>query len=363
VLETFFKHFRFVTASHFLSCYVNIVRMLAIIYSKRGDHKFFFTRTLYKGLLVSLSFMEPEKFSEEASIPPLDYDVTLKYCELWKNLLSSANQHNVSPVILTPSQRESLFDSLYDSFIASILRIIEKLDLSVESNTLAGGEETVRPKVSSDFQLFISLVELCKYTISTVEVKRFRRWVYVFSSRIVVLADIHPHVSGVYKLMTLCFKNCERLHFLSGKKELDPNKKLCFHLFEDYARKASVKIKLFKYGLLAACLESLLALPLLLVDALVESLVQALQVSLRVGLNYPPIVSDVLDAMEVWAEALPLASLQRCCRGVLPFIRPYLSTAVSISVTPPVRPRALQSNPKLATPYDQVFPGCWVARF
>lgn len=177
---------------------------------------------------------------------------------------------------LTPLSR-----LLYDEVVKSILRIVEKLDLSVQKVTT--GEETpddaahvlpssdptahLLPNKIKDFTAFINLVDFCSELLLKRHVEYFQSWVYPLSHELILHSIRNPLVSGFYKLLSVTMRVAKKIRYYQGvglksstSTQSDTVKSACFALFSKFGKEVCVRMKQYKDELLASCLTFVLSL-------------------------------------------------------------------------------------------------------
>ncbi|KAM8966776.1 DNA-dependent protein kinase catalytic subunit [Pelodytes ibericus] len=250
------------------------------------------------------------------------------------------------------SPLQSLNRLLYDELIKSVLKIIEKLDLSLQKQNAANeGEEGVSsalviatsdptanlyPTKPKDFTAFVNLVEFCSAIIPNKHVEYFEQWVYVFGYELVVQSTRLPLISGFYRLLSVTMKNAKKLKYFQGvspKSNLrspdDPERFSSFALFAKFGKEVSAKMKQFKDELLASCLTFILSLPHEIIMIDIKAYIPALQNAFKLGLSCPPLADAGLDALEDWSVRIPSHIMQPYYKEILPSLDGYLTNSSS----------------------------------
>ncbi|XP_066575742.1 DNA-dependent protein kinase catalytic subunit isoform X2 [Amia ocellicauda] len=246
----------------------------------------------------------------------------------------------------------SLNRLLYDELIKSILKIVEKLDLSVQKQNLDNeqGETDVSslvlpssdptahllPNKPKDFTAFVNLVEFCSELLLWKHAEYFEQWVYPLGHELVLQSTRFPLVSGFYKLLSLSMKIAKKIKYFQGVSPKsfkadpqDPEKYACFALFAKFGKEVSVRMKQYKDELLASCLTFVLSLHHDIVALDIKAYIPALQTAFKLGLSHAPLASAALDALEEWSSFIPRSLIQPHYRDVLPYLDGYLKTATS----------------------------------
>ncbi|XP_044032842.1 DNA-dependent protein kinase catalytic subunit isoform X2 [Siniperca chuatsi] len=250
----------------------------------------------------------------------------------------------------------SLSRLLYDELVKSILRIVEKLDLSVQKVTT--GEETPSPVVFTapddaahvlpssdptahllpnkikDFTAFINLVDFCSELLLNKHVEYFQSWMYPLSHELILHSIRNPLVSGFYKLLSVTMRIAKRIKYYQGvglrsstSPQSDTVKSACFALFSKFGKEVCVRMKQYKDELLASCLTFVLSLHHNIVALDIKAYCPALEAALKLGLSHVPLANVALDALEDWSSYIPSETMQPCYTNILPLLDGYLKTS------------------------------------
>ncbi|XP_069477126.1 DNA-dependent protein kinase catalytic subunit [Ambystoma mexicanum] len=278
------------------------------------------------------------------------------YVDLFRNLLNcdkmkeSVLAEEMFPLENSPLQ--SLNRLFYDELIKSVLKIIEKLDLTLQKQTIGQQEDeadssalviptsdpaaNLEPTKPKDFTAFVNLVDFCREILPEKHVEYFEPWVYVFGHELILQSTHLPLVSGFYKLLSVAMKNAKMIKYFEGvnpksnsKCPEDPEKFSCFELFAKFGKEVSSKMKQYKDELLASCLVFILSLPHSIIMLDMKAYIPALQTAFKLGLSCAPIANAGLDALEDWSSYIPRHVIQPCYKDILPFLDGYLKTTGS----------------------------------
>ncbi|XP_016054399.1 PREDICTED: DNA-dependent protein kinase catalytic subunit [Miniopterus natalensis] len=277
------------------------------------------------------------------------------YLDLFRSLLSCDQMMDClsldEALSFGDSSLQRLNRLLYDEFVKSILKIVDKLDLTLIKQNVGeqeGGKEpasvwviptsdpaaNLHPARPQDFSAFINLVEFCREILPEKHVELFGPWVYPFAYELVFQCTRLPLISGFYKLLSVAVSNAKKIKYFEGvgpksQKESpeNPEKKSCFALFAKFGKEVSVKMKQYKDELLASCLTLILSLPHDIIELDVRAYVPALQMAFKLGLSYPPLADVGLRALEEWAAHVSRRALQPHYKDILPSLDGYLKTS------------------------------------
>ncbi|XP_013375655.1 PREDICTED: DNA-dependent protein kinase catalytic subunit isoform X2 [Chinchilla lanigera] len=276
------------------------------------------------------------------------------YVDLFRQLLSCDQMMDFvladETFLFVNSSLESLNRLLYDEFIKSVLKIVEKLDLTLEKQTgeQEDGDEATRvwviptsdpaanlhPAKPKDFSAFINLVEFCRETLPEKQVRFFEPWVYSFAYELILQSTRLPLISGFYKLLSIALRNAKKMKYFEGVSPKsskhspeDPEKYSCFALFAKFGKEVSVKMKQYKDELLASCLTFILSLPHDIIELDMKAYVPALQMAFKLGLSYTPLAEAGLNALKEWSLCIHKNVIQPYYKDILPCLDGYLKTS------------------------------------
>ncbi|XP_068437827.1 DNA-dependent protein kinase catalytic subunit [Clinocottus analis] len=241
----------------------------------------------------------------------------------------------------------SLSRLLYDELVKSILKIVEKLDLSVQKVTT--GEEApddaahvlpssdptahLLPNKIKDFTAFINLVDFCSELLLSKHMDYFQSWMYPLSHELILHSIRNPLVSGFYKLLSVTMKIAKRTKYYQGvgprssiSPQSDTVKSACFALFSKFGKEVCVRMKQYKDELLASCLTFVLSLHHNIVALDIKAYCPALEAALKLGLSHVPLANVALDALKDWSSHIPPETMQHCYASILPLLDGYLKT-------------------------------------
>uniref|UniRef100_A0A3Q2ZPC1 DNA-dependent protein kinase catalytic subunit n=1 Tax=Kryptolebias marmoratus TaxID=37003 RepID=A0A3Q2ZPC1_KRYMA len=273
------------------------------------------------------------------------------YLPLYKGLLD-CDYLKVRFLFVINAALSSLRRLLYDELVKSILRIVEKLDLSVQKITT--GEEApddsahvllssdptahLLPNKVKDFTAFINLVDFCSELLLNKHVEYFHSWMYPLSHELILHSIRNPLVSGFYKLLSVTMKIAKRIKyfqviFYSASPQGDTVKSACFALFSKFGKEVCVRMKQYKDELLASCLTFVLSLHHNMAALDMKAFCPALETALRLGLSHVPLANAALDALEDWSSNIPQETMQSCYNQILPLLDGYLKTTSAVGKT------------------------------
>ncbi|XP_061568965.1 DNA-dependent protein kinase catalytic subunit [Cololabis saira] len=340
------------------TCCRSIIKVLVAVASKGPVLWSFISSVVHQGLIRVCS--KPTVISEEAGGAPSESSQVRtgkwkvpssnNYLPLFKTLLD-CDQLKDSGFLDGAFESQngalgSLSHLLYDELVKSILRIVDKLDLSVQKITgeeapddsahfLPSSDPTAHllPNKVKDFTAFINLVDFCSELLLVKHLEYFHSWMYPLSHELILHSIRNPLVSGFYKLLTVTMKIAKKVKYYQGvglrsstSPQSDPVKMACFALFSKFGKEVCVRMKQYKDELLASCLSFVLSLHHNMVALDLKAYCPALETALRMGLSHAPLANAALDALEDWSSHVPLETMQPCYTSILPLLDGYLKT-------------------------------------
>ncbi|KAL6490371.1 hypothetical protein MHYP_G00007160 [Metynnis hypsauchen] len=275
------------------------------------------------------------------------------YLDLFKGLLDCENLKDTGfldgSAVMKSYSLKALNRLLYDALVQSILKIVEKLDLSVQkvnaedegqsdvgSGLIASSDPTTNlmPNKPKDFTAFINLVDFCSELLPSKNPEYFTQWMYPLCHELILQSIRFPLVSGFYKLLSLAMTIGKKIKYFQGQGpksngEGSPAGRACFAVISKFGKEVCVRIKQYKDELLAACLTFVLSLHPDMVALEIKAFIPALQAALRLGLSHAPLATAALDALESWSSHIPFSIIQPHYADILPHLDGYLKTAAA----------------------------------
>ncbi|XP_032407093.1 DNA-dependent protein kinase catalytic subunit [Xiphophorus hellerii] len=341
------------------ACSRSILKVFVAVASKGPVLWSFISSVVHQGLIRVCSkpiTLPEDSSSESAEVRTGKWKVpaSANYLPLYKGLLDCDQLKDsgfLDGAFLSQNAAlGSVSRLLYDELVKSILRIVEKLDLSVQK--IATGEEApddaahvlpssdptanLLPNKIKDFTAFINLVDFCSELLLNTHVEYFQSWMYPLSHELILHSIRNPLVSGFYKLLSVGMKIAKRIKYYQGvglrssaSTQDDTVRSACFALFSKFGKEVCVRMKQYKDELLASCLTFVLSLHHNIVALDMKAYCPALETALRLGLSHIPLANAALDALEDWSSRLPLDTMQPCYADILPLLDGYLKTTSS----------------------------------
>ncbi|XP_034980550.2 DNA-dependent protein kinase catalytic subunit [Zootoca vivipara] len=351
-------------------CCKSIVKVFLALAGKGPVLWSFMSTVVHQGLIRVCS--KPVVFSREYSgknvsspeEPPISGEVragkwkvpTYKdYLDLFRSLLSCDTMKDSlftdETFLIANSPLQSLNRLLYDELIKSILKVIEKLDLTVQKQNIREEKDgsvadvdltiptsdpaaNLQPNKPKDFTAFINLVEFCRDILPEKHVEYFVPWVYSFAYELIIQSTRLPFISGFYKMLSIAMKIAKKTKYFQGirpksekKCHEDPEKSSCFALFAKFGKEVTAKMKQYKDELLASCLIFVLSLPHDIIMLDIKAYIPALQNAFKLGLSYTSMADAALDALEDWSAHIPRYVIQPYYKDILPCLDGYLKTS------------------------------------
>ncbi|XP_051572291.1 DNA-dependent protein kinase catalytic subunit-like isoform X3 [Myxocyprinus asiaticus] len=333
----------------------------------RGPVLWSFTSSVvHQGLIrvCSKPVLQPEELSVPSSDSQTEQDANLvrsgrwkvpsskDYLDLFKGLLDCENLKDTGFMDGAPAAKNynlrDINQHLYDALVQSVLKIVEKLDLSlqkvssadeaqsdVSAGFMASSDPTANlmPNKPKDFIAFVNLVDFCSELLSSLNPEFFAQWMYPLCHELILRSIRFPLVSGFYKLLSLSMCIAKKIHYFQdlkkGPKSVGAGSSMenaCFSLLRKFGKEVCVRMKQYKDELLAACLMFILSLHPDMVALDLKAYIPALQAALRLGLSHAPLATAALDALESWSSHIPASIMQPHYADILPHLDGYLKT-------------------------------------
>uniref|UniRef100_A0A8B9RNH4 DNA-dependent protein kinase catalytic subunit n=1 Tax=Astyanax mexicanus TaxID=7994 RepID=A0A8B9RNH4_ASTMX len=213
------------------------------------------------------------------------------YLDLFKVLLDCENMKDPGLldgfVASTSYSLKALNKLLYDALVQSIMKIVEKLDLSVQKVNADDEVEFCINQSTLNRNLFLMLfINLCLIYSKLLPSKNpeyFAQWMYPLCHELILQSIRFPLVSGFYKLLALCMNIAKKIKYFQDEgpkstNEGSPAGRACFALVSKFGKEVCVRIKQYKDELLAACLTFVLSLHPDMVALDIKAYIPALQV-------------------------------------------------------------------------------------
>ncbi|XP_053349394.1 DNA-dependent protein kinase catalytic subunit [Clarias gariepinus] len=276
------------------------------------------------------------------------------YLDLFKGLLDCENMKDTgfldSAALTRNYSLKALNMLLYDALVQSIMKIVEKLDLSLQkvnadddegqsdvgSGFMPSSDPTSNlvPNKPKDFTAFVNLVDFCSALLPSKNPEYFAQWVYPLCHELILQSIRFPLVSGFYKLLSLSMFIAKKIKYFQnqGPRSTSDGSQAgsaCFALVSKFGKEVCMRIKQYKDELLAASLTFVLSLHPDMVALDIKAYIPALQAALRLGLSHAPLATAALDALESWSSQIPPSILQPHYMDILPHLDGYLKTNTS----------------------------------
>uniref|UniRef100_A0A3Q3ESV4 DNA-dependent protein kinase catalytic subunit n=1 Tax=Kryptolebias marmoratus TaxID=37003 RepID=A0A3Q3ESV4_KRYMA len=328
------------------ACCRSVLKVLVAMASKGPVLWSFISSVVHQGLIRVCS--KPIVLSESSEVRTGKWKVpsSHNYLPLYKGLLDCDYLKDSGFLDGAFESQNAALSSLrrllYDELVKSILRIVEKLDLSVQKITTGEEPTNVWLKLTSDLQVkdftaFINLVDFCSELLLNKHVEYFHSWMYPLSHELILHSIRNPLVSGFYKLLSVTMKIAKRIKYFQGvglrssaSPQGDTVKSACFALFSKFGKEVCVRMKQYKDELLASCLTFVLSLHHNMAALDMKAFCPALETALRLGLSHVPLANAALDALEDWSSNIPQETMQSCYNQILPLLDGYLKTTSAV---------------------------------
>ncbi|KAK4516378.1 uncharacterized protein ATC70_011349 [Mucor velutinosus] len=260
----------------------------------------------------------------------------------------------------TAHMKKELQNMLYDIFISNMMKLIQQLNLNVavskkKTTTTTttededGGTEdqvnivsNLRPVNHKDFILFQNLVDFWTTIVKDIDNKRLMHWVYIFGAALIELSELHPMVSGFYRMLSEILVICEQKQQFAGCEVYftranavtaaqshanKPSEYVTYLVYREYLKEVWHRLQQFTDELLASSLRLILAYPTEFFD--VNELITPLEKALRIGITYHPLATVAMDSLDKMLDPnLNYDINKHFLSRILPCINEYLLIGV-----------------------------------
>ena len=283
-----------------------------------------------------------------------------------------------------------MFGVIYSEFIRALLRIVEKLNLTMapQSEILASrssirtsavtatpstfsdkssadifGKNSTTPRESStpnfggpdngmadgdtpipvvpkDFQIFSGFCEFIQHLLPVLEWTYLSPWIYMLCQELITKAAKSPKVGGCYVLIQSVMEICKHNDYFKGvllpsadieltgpvSTELI-ERGLCLELVVKFIREVLVGVRQYKDSLLTSCLLLVLNLPAEIITLDISCMVPPLAQALTLGRGYLSLAAAAMDVIEQCFAQVPTDELSDYYAILLPCIDTYLNVS------------------------------------
>ena len=254
------------------------------------------------------------------------------YSSLWIKLLTDA------PSDTPPTD---VVRAVHDTILGEALAVVHRLDLSYTSPDLEaessrdgdGGASVATPTNFMDQECLLNLVSFLEATLPRAPRTLFASWASLYFRGLVQLSRARPHVSGLYRLVTLGLRLAEEADLFSSRsppaappaagdamdleenpsaphRALPPGLRNSLQL---YVSHVAIALHRFTDELLCTALQMVLTAPRVLVGR--DAVVHALQFALKAGVSHLPTAKAAVGALERWRKESAVAALRAAGDG------------------------------------------------
>ncbi|XP_065223597.1 DNA-dependent protein kinase catalytic subunit-like [Planococcus citri] len=243
------------------------------------------------------------------------------YLPIWKTLLGNLQSHKDRQLI----HNINLEGKICDKIINCVLRIIEKLDISMKETDEFDNQEieclnlleydTV-PSNVADFNIFINLVELFFELFDKWNncEQKFHKWIPILIPKLMELATYNDVKFGFYQMLAVVFK------YIEGDNDFDKNEVKLFILEE--LSHLSERPKTDS----RACLRMVMSLPVNVVEEVLADVVPALQLAFERGSEDLSLATEALSCLESWYLKVEKDRFRPILYEVIPYLKPFIQS-------------------------------------
>ena len=309
---------------------------------------------------VDLAVSRKESTVDDVIVKYLD-----DYVEFFQQLLHERNFRDLTD---DDARRQGrLARRVYDGLIERVLNNFDRLDLTFrkekevadgppaiainadpteqdaappEIDKIASGMEELGPNSIVDYEIYLEHVELCTGLLPYLTQELFTNWAHEYTARIARLCEKDEtacRISGHYKLMQISFQLCaygehKKEGFFEDTEALQgvDTRQACKAEFLTFVQRASTRMTQFKDELLVAAVQSVISVPLALLEDCIGMLVEPVRLGLELGVSYMPLAEYSIGRLECWLDhsntlsEAPAAAIHAALEAILPGLDGYL---------------------------------------
>ncbi|GJQ83173.1 hypothetical protein Trydic_g18200 [Trypoxylus dichotomus] len=257
------------------------------------------------------------------------------YVPFWQNFINKPKE-SYSFLSLDDDCAGEIQREIFDEFMATLLYLLEKLNLSTRltdvCSTFSDPKVTVEAVKVNDFNIFVNVVDLYVDILKSTNKSLFKKWVQRFLNTAMVKSKKHPLVSGFYKLLAVGLKISNDLNYFGEKRLERDDIKLCYDTVKDSVINILSKVKLYKDDLKISCIKVILSTPISIIPDILTNVAPIMVSLFALGRSNLEFVEIGLDALEWWYNEIKQEDFDPFLREVLPHLDTYLCSK-SISET------------------------------
>lgn len=337
IMTTLIRHFHFLSSAHH-ALVVNSLMMTFHHLSRLGDTVLddVLAKVIYQGVIWTCSHhLVYDAGSGWETITDWKEHLTyVFYLPLWQGLLIDTK--------LADFNRPAIVRKIYDHFMKTLFRILDKLDLSTKKRVFRdqnGIDQELyfcdpnydyEPVKVKDFHIFFNIVDFYKDILNKQihenQLEKFPQWINQYVETMIKKSLHYPLVSGFYKLLQLGLKIASKIDYFTEELELKGDE--TYVNVSDFY-KLTVKTAQRTFGeLQLSCLHLLLTAPMIILKKNILSLIPVFKIAFKLGQTKTIlyIASIAVTALERIID-IPNQSTElrsEFLKDVLPCLDPYL---------------------------------------
>eukprot|EP01083_Nonionella_stella_P007613 21942_1 len=321
--------------------YESMTQLLTVLYLKGGMFNKWLQSIVYKGLTYSITTLDENCLATKIADSSTQSGIRVRRCyeeyyTLWKGLLI----HDTAKDDDTNHLQE-VRSLLFSSLMRNLIEILKQFNLSFQLSDDGVLEHAVLDN-ANDMELFLNYVEfvqqfvgkICRMHSHTYGVQLETSWSVIFIQTVIQIADTHPMISGLYKILKTLFA----LHYRQNRPAMEESKEDeedeqdilmmdedfdSYHqsLITHFIEKCITKLQTYRDELLYSLIELLLNIPKSLIP--IECFIATLLRALSIGKNHIIAGELAITVLEKWCDEY-FDDIKDYLNVIVPNLEPYL---------------------------------------
>lgn len=307
--------------------------ILTFYYLSINDEAMFETfidNVIFQGVLWTTSHqhVSEAELSEMSSEPV----VTVKsYLTLWIDLLKIIPVRKYDKFGVFLQDRKYILIKIIDKLIRTMLILINKLNVSIipseNTEAVTDIQSAYRVEAINDFAIFLNLVDFYEKVFQHIDPSTLKTCVCKLIYHLIEKCEKYPLVSGFYKLLSFCLKNCKRIDFFQKSTvESSEDVKLCYLTLSRYLNVLLNQTQQHTGDLLISCLQVIIEYPVMIIEKILSACVSSFKAFFNVGRTYIKLAHLALDTLEYWQNTIANEHFEPFLIQIIPLLDCYLQS-------------------------------------
>ncbi|KAK4881292.1 hypothetical protein RN001_004611 [Aquatica leii] len=315
------------TMHHYMVIDAFVIMLYQLATCKQNILELFLENVIHQGVLWTCS----HQIALDAELlKDLNQNVVTykNHLPFWNGLLNIVNVIKYEKYEINARSRKTILKKLINELIKTLFLILNKINLSTklidENNPITDPAAAYQPIETNDFVIFVNVVDFYQEILENVDMEIFKFWIIIYINRILNYSLKYPLVSGFYKLLASCLKNCEKLNYFNDSNRINEDVQMCHYSLVKFSEDVLCRMKQYKGDLQIACLHLIMAMPVSVIQEVLPSISSAFLVLFTIGRSYLPLAHLGIDALEKWVKQLSANDIEPILKEVLSSLDSYL---------------------------------------